>query len=333
MIDHYKYMYEIEDIISSHEKNLLSDMRKIIDKKLNTKFENIKNLSQTEKELIHEVKNTYMTKWSYQDLDITYIDEMNKLIFNCLIFYRINIHAQTKQFFKNLGMEKDIKIYEDEEYDDMGNHNSYIEYPLLEDPDFTKFPMIFDFNHGYKYKQGSVNLDSCKFIEEKRLLEIIKEKTINKISNLIESDLKESRDYDYLKEEKDIKKYLKSNMYLNFNIMVVVGLLIKFGLKQPKMTPIEDIFYKEIKDKINIKGQVRIDKYRVDFLIPDKKIVIELDGHEYHKTKWQRTNDARRERYLQKKGYYVIRFTGNEIYYNVEECVKDVFDIIKNSKL
>ena len=40
-----------------------------------------------------------------------------------------------------------------------------------------------------------------------------------------------------------------------------------------------------------------IDIYIVDFLI-DQKNVIEIDGHEYHKTKEQRAKDCQRERYL-----------------------------------
>lgn len=63
--------------------------------------------------------------------------------------------------------------------------------------------------------------------------------------------------------------------------------------------------------------------YRADFALPDKKIVFELDGHEFHKSKEQRTNDARRERAFQKQGWKVVRFTGTEIYNNLSQCVRD----------
>lgn len=53
-------------------------------------------------------------------------------------------------------------------------------------------------------------------------------------------------------------------------------------------------------------------------------MVIEIDGHESHKTKEQRTSGAKRERDLKELGWYVIRFTGTEIYKDVEECVKHV---------
>ena len=64
-------------------------------------------------------------------------------------------------------------------------------------------------------------------------------------------------------------------------------------------------------------------RYRVDFLFPRAKIIVELDGYEYHHTKEQLTNDALRQRYLVRSGYKVIRFTGREIYKDVERCVRE----------
>ena len=57
-------------------------------------------------------------------------------------------------------------------------------------------------------------------------------------------------------------------------------------------------------------------RYRLDFAIPEKKIAIEVDGHEFHSTKEQRTKDAVRDRNLQLEGWRVFRFTGSEIYAN-----------------
>lgn len=95
-----------------------------------------------------------------------------------------------------------------------------------------------------------------------------------------------------------------------------------------KMTPIESAFWEEAKGKIpGLKAQYNIGKYWVDFFIPKKGIVIELDGHPYHKTKEQRTYDANRERYLEKQGYQVIRFTGTEIFNDVKSAVKDALQI------
>lgn len=73
-----------------------------------------------------------------------------------------------------------------------------------------------------------------------------------------------------------------------------------------------------------------IGPYKVDFLF-DKKIVVEIDGHDYHKTKEQRDYDYKRERYLMKNGYFVVRFMGTEVFLTPEQCIEDLFEI--NSKI
>lgn len=73
----------------------------------------------------------------------------------------------------------------------------------------------------------------------------------------------------------------------------------------------------EPQHEVNVAGKT----YRIDFVYPGKPIAIELDGHDYHKTKEQRTADAQRERALQSVGWTVIRFTGTEIYHDTQKCV------------
>lgn len=90
-------------------------------------------------------------------------------------------------------------------------------------------------------------------------------------------------------------------------------------------SPIEKNFFVAIHGKVDgIIPQYNILRYRVDFAIPDKKIAIELDGHDYHKTKEQRTNDAKRQRELELDGWRVIRFTGTEIHNDISYCVEQV---------
>ena len=76
-----------------------------------------------------------------------------------------------------------------------------------------------------------------------------------------------------------------------------------------------------------LKPGVQIDIYKVDFLY-DGAYVIEIDGHEYHKTKDQRFYDYQRERYLMKKGYIVIRFMATEVFLNPIKCIEEMFNIM-----
>lgn len=68
-------------------------------------------------------------------------------------------------------------------------------------------------------------------------------------------------------------------------------------------------------------------RYRVDFLLKDARLVVELDGHDYHSTREQIENDAVRQRYLSRAGYTIIRFTGREINRNPAACVAEVREI------
>lgn len=102
------------------------------------------------------------------------------------------------------------------------------------------------------------------------------------------------------------------------------------------MNDIEQMFYDafiaELKGNrwITIDSQHQIDKYRVDFIV-NNKFVIEIDGHEYHKTTDQREADYYRDRRLQRMGYTVIRFTGTEVYRAPFNCAMEAITFIVDS--
>jgi hypothetical protein len=101
-----------------------------------------------------------------------------------------------------------------------------------------------------------------------------------------------------------------------------------------ELTPIEESFLEVASPYIkSLQCQVWVDgRYRVDFYIPQKRLIIELDGHEYHSSRDQRTRDAQRDRYLLSKGFTTIRFTGTEIFRNVNKCVEDTIRIAHSLK-
>lgn len=78
---------------------------------------------------------------------------------------------------------------------------------------------------------------------------------------------------------------------------------------------------------LEIKEQVEVGPYRIDFLINDK-YAIEIDGHGYHSTKEQRSNDYCRERYLIKCGFIVIRYMATEIFMHSHRCAQEVIYIV-----
>lgn len=76
---------------------------------------------------------------------------------------------------------------------------------------------------------------------------------------------------------------------------------------------------------VNLKYQVVIGIYKADFVFG--RFVIEIDGHEFHKTKEQREHDYNRERYLQRRSFFIVRFTGTEIFQNADKCVQEFLEI------
>ncbi|MCU4118425.1 endonuclease domain-containing protein [Variovorax sp. N23] len=99
---------------------------------------------------------------------------------------------------------------------------------------------------------------------------------------------------------------------------------------------IEEVFAKNLEDLADaIQAEhwfgdpEKHSRYRVDFLFKDARLVVELDGHEYHSTRDQLEKDAVRQRYLSRAGYTVIRFTGREIHRDAQQCVSEVRTIYR----
>lgn len=66
--------------------------------------------------------------------------------------------------------------------------------------------------------------------------------------------------------------------------------------------------------------------YRLDAAVPETKIAIELDGHEFHeRTKEQVAYRNRRDRDLQAAGWTVLHFSGSELLRNPIAAVREVF--------
>jgi very-short-patch-repair endonuclease len=109
-------------------------------------------------------------------------------------------------------------------------------------------------------------------------------------------------------------------------------------------SPIERAFwsmaYFELKKRTGgeLWPQYVVTPYRIDFAlirIPNArrlKVAIELDGHEVHKTKEQRDYDTARERHLLRHGWTVIRFTGRDIYHNLQKCINEAVEIVEEQR-
>lgn len=105
------------------------------------------------------------------------------------------------------------------------------------------------------------------------------------------------------------------------------------------LTPIEAQFYDALAETgLTFSVQPWLQhadrKYRADFLIhyDGRAVVVELDGHDWHKTKDQRGKDAAKDRWLQARGIRVVRFTGSQVYADTQGCVRELLDVVRQSQ-
>lgn len=92
-------------------------------------------------------------------------------------------------------------------------------------------------------------------------------------------------------------------------------------------SPIEAQFC-QASSHLDLDAQISVGPYRIDFAHIPSRIAVELDGHDFHKSRQQRTHDARRDRYLSEHGWRVVRFTGSEIHRDTKKCVAEVGRLI-----
>jgi very-short-patch-repair endonuclease len=112
-----------------------------------------------------------------------------------------------------------------------------------------------------------------------------------------------------------------------------VGLIEKDGYF---LTPIEVPFYNALREtgltfavQPWIQGTDR--RYRVDFLVfhDGRAVAVELDGHDWHKTKEQRGKDAERDRWFKARKIETLRWTGSQVFADAQACVVELQDVLR----
>lgn len=83
-----------------------------------------------------------------------------------------------------------------------------------------------------------------------------------------------------------------------------------------------------------IAPQIHIGPYIADFVIfayfqTRARGIIECDGHDYHdRTPDQAQHDRQRDRWMQSRGFSVLRYTGREIAASARHCASDALAIM-----
>ena len=99
-------------------------------------------------------------------------------------------------------------------------------------------------------------------------------------------------------------------------------------------TEAEDFLWRQLKGKglnTSFKRQCVILDYIADFYSPSANLIIEVDGG-YHQTDEQQTLDEIREEKLKKQGYRILRFTSEQVLFDIDRVLTKNKDMIENEK-
>lgn len=93
-----------------------------------------------------------------------------------------------------------------------------------------------------------------------------------------------------------------------------------------KDTSIERKIEEELKKRnLNYQKQVRLcNVARVDFYLPEYRIVIQCDGNYWHNLPGRREKDERQDNILKFNGFNIYRFWGSEINKSVKDCIDKI---------
>lgn len=98
-------------------------------------------------------------------------------------------------------------------------------------------------------------------------------------------------------------------------------------LRQP-LTPAEASLWRLLRNRnlgFKFRRQHEIEFFIIDFYCAEVKLCIEIDG-ESHLEKTQQDYDAARTEYLESLGRKVLRFTNNDVRFNINVVVQEILD-------
>jgi very-short-patch-repair endonuclease len=83
-----------------------------------------------------------------------------------------------------------------------------------------------------------------------------------------------------------------------------------------------------IKNGIVAVPQYPFGPYTIDFAIPDYRIAIECDGDYWHSLPQSIARDKRKDKFINGKGWLVLRFTETRLTTDLSSCVRELLGLI-----
>lgn len=109
--------------------------------------------------------------------------------------------------------------------------------------------------------------------------------------------------------------------------------LLKGHAKEMRNNPTdaEAYLWKNLKGRalgVQFRRQCVILDYIADFYCPEHHLVVEVDG-KYHETPEQKAWDEERTRELGQQGYNILRFTNEQVLYDIDSVIKEIKNFIE----
>ena len=102
-------------------------------------------------------------------------------------------------------------------------------------------------------------------------------------------------------------------------------------LRHPQ-TPAEAALWRVLRNRqfaYKFRRQHPIDRFIIDFYCAEAKLLIEVDGPS-HLEPGQQEYDKVRTDYLEELGYKVIRFTNDEVKFNIEGVIGEILNVVES---
>jgi very-short-patch-repair endonuclease len=170
--------------------------------------------------------------------------------------------------------------------------------------------MSLNYIKGYKYLCKACKLNNYLSDKENRT-ENNKEIKEAKLKKAIERISKHTYNIEkYKKSIQTIEKYLHRDGWFDSTEEIMVAIEL-------------------CKNKIKFNHQVKFGRYRVDFLLPDEKVILEVDGTMFHTAKTREKEQIRDNLIVLNLGaeWEIIRITDEDINKNITKLAKAIHKV------
>ena len=138
-----------------------------------------------------------------------------------------------------------------------------------------------------------------------------------------------------IEKEKQRREKISKKMKENFKTGLIKGWAHINENKSRRSYP-EEFFLKvfknnELSDKYTIIEKLPYDRYVIDFLIVEFKIIIEIDGEQHYRTIKSIEHDKKRDEYFINEGFKVYRIRWKDVFKDTQNEINELINFIDSN--